>query len=395
LLVAVSLVWACSSPTDSSTTAAATTATATVTSAAVVVAAPSLGTAASLAILGGSAGITNSGVVTVITGNIATTGVATKITGLHQDTTVDSYVPTTSSYTETNLNVGAVGGIIYADAPAPGSAANLVVATAALSDAQVAYDYLVARPSGKNVGADLSGLTLSAGVYTSSAANYLLAGDTDLTLDAKGNADAVWIFQMTGQLVVGAAAQERSVILKNGAQAKNVYWQVGSNATINPSGGGTFVGTIIAYAGIAFSTADNVTITTLNGRALSLTGPVTLVNTIITEPDMPRSHRIFIGATYKTVKSTISGTGYVYAINNGSGTITANENGSGTITIIGVSSGGDVTATNADGTLTINNADSGAVTVTNNGTGNVIENASGSNPITHTYDLNVDITYTN
>jgi len=106
---------------------------------------------------------------------------------------------------------------------------------------------------------------------------------SDLTLDAKGDPNAVWVFQMASSLTVGDTAP-RNVILVGGAQAKNVYWQVGSAATINGAGGGTMVGTIIASAGVTFSTAGNVTITTLNGRALSLIASVTMVNTVINVP---------------------------------------------------------------------------------------------------------------
>jgi hypothetical protein len=72
--------------------------------------------------------------------------------------------------------------------------------------------------------------------------------------------------------------------LVNGAQAKNVFWQVGSHATINAAGGGTVVGTIIASSGVSFSTAGNVNIVTLEGRALALHASVTLVNTHINVP---------------------------------------------------------------------------------------------------------------
>ena len=75
-----------------------------------------------------------------------------------------------------------------------------------------------------------------------------------------------------------------NVILTNGAQAKNVYWQVGSAATINGAGGGTFEGTIISQAGIAVSTAGVVAITTIDGRLIALGASTTLVNTVINTP---------------------------------------------------------------------------------------------------------------
>ena len=108
----------------------------------------------------------------------------------------------------------------------------------------------------------------------------------DLTLDAQGNANATWVFQMASSLTVGGpgAAAPQSIILVNGAQAKNVFWQVGTAATINAGGGGTMAGTIISQAGASVSTDGNVAIVTINGRILSLNASVTLVNTVINVP---------------------------------------------------------------------------------------------------------------
>jgi hypothetical protein len=108
----------------------------------------------------------------------------------------------------------------------------------------------------------------------------------DLTLDALGDPNADFVFQIGTTLTVGGpgAALPQSIILTGGAQAKNVFWQVGSFATINAGGGGTMVGTIIAQTGATFSTAGNVTLVTLNGRVLSLGPSVTLVNTVINVP---------------------------------------------------------------------------------------------------------------
>jgi hypothetical protein len=91
---------------------------------------------------------------------------------------------------------------------------------------------------------------------------------------------------MATSLTVGGpgAAFPQSVHLVNGAQAKNVFWQVGSAATINAAGGGTMVGTIIASSGASFSTAGNVDVVTLNGRALALHASVTMVNTHVNVP---------------------------------------------------------------------------------------------------------------
>jgi hypothetical protein len=115
--------------------------------------------------------------------------------------------------------------------------------------------------------------------------SFLIEGG-NLTLDAQGDANATWVFQMATTLTVGGpgAAFPQSIILAGGALAKNVFWQVGSFATINAAGGGTMVGTIISQEGASFSTAGNVNIVTLNGRALSLGASVTLVNTVINVP---------------------------------------------------------------------------------------------------------------
>ena len=144
---------------------------------------------------------------------------------------------------------------------------------------------MVALPGGPFAGAgNLAGLTLAPGVYTS-ATSYMIQGG-DLTLDGGGDANAVWVFQMGTTLTVGGpgAAFPRNVILIGGAQPKNVFWQVGSAATINAGGGGTFVGTIISQAGAAISTAGAATLVTIEGRVISLGASVTMVNTVINVP---------------------------------------------------------------------------------------------------------------
>ncbi|RYZ90452.1 MAG: DUF3494 domain-containing protein, partial [Moraxellaceae bacterium] len=132
---------------------------------------------------------------------------------------------------------------------------------------------------------NLANLVLAPGVYTAAAGSFIIEGG-DLTLDAQGNANAVWVFQMASSLTVGGpgAAAPQSIVLVNGAQARNVYWQVGSAATINAGGGGTMAGTIISQTGAEVSTDGNVALVTINGRILSLDASVTLVNTVINVP---------------------------------------------------------------------------------------------------------------
>jgi len=123
-----------------------------------------------------------------------------------------------------------------------------------------------------------------AGVYKSAAESYAITLG-DLTLDAKGDPNASWVFQMGTSLTVGTPSAHRNVVLVNGALAKNVFWQVGSAATINGVvGGGTMEGTIISQAGISVSTSGVAAVTTINGRLLALGASVTIVNTVINVP---------------------------------------------------------------------------------------------------------------
>jgi hypothetical protein len=259
-----------------------------------------LGTAGLFGAFGGTAGITNQGIFTVINGDIGTTAVSTLITGFNDDSLEVGGIPQ-CVYTETPLNIGQVNGVIDTAPPPPtvacpneGTAVTSAIAAKAALDALAAYNALVAFPNGLDVSTcpgcggggagELGNRTLAPGVYKSAAGSYAISMG-NLTLDAKGDANAVWVFQMATTLTVGTPSSNRSILLVNGAQAKNVFWQVGSAATINGIlGGGTMQGTIIAQDGVSVSTAGVVAVTTLNGRALVLTGPVTIVNTVINVP---------------------------------------------------------------------------------------------------------------
>jgi hypothetical protein len=247
---------------------------------------PNLGTAATFGAFGGGAGLTNQGIHTVINGDIGTTGASTLVTGFH-----DAGVGCT--YTETGSDVGLVNGNIDTAPPPPngtcleeGTTTTFDIATQAASDANIAFLDLnpASRPGGTDPGAgQLANSTLPPGIYKAAGGTFLITGG-DLTLDAQGDTNAVWVFQTASSLTVGDAGVPRNVLLINGAQAKNVFWQVGSAATINPAGGGTMVGTIIASMGISFSTPGNAAVCTLNGRALALNASVTMVNTVINVP---------------------------------------------------------------------------------------------------------------
>ncbi|MDP9340060.1 MAG: Ig-like domain-containing protein [Acidobacteriota bacterium] len=247
---------------------------------------PNLGVALTFGAFGGGAGITNQGINTVVNGDIGTTGASTTVTGFHD-------LGPGCIYTETGSNMGLVNGAIDTAAPPPtvacpseGTAATAAIAGQAANDALAAYNDLspASRPGGTDPGSgQLGGLVLGPGIYQAAGGTFLITG-SDLTLDAQGDPNAIWVFQMASSLTVGGPGAPRNIILVNGAQAKNVFWQVGSSATINGAGGGTMVGTIIAAAGVSFSTPGNAAIVTLNGRALGLGASVNVVNTVVNVP---------------------------------------------------------------------------------------------------------------
>ena len=185
-----------------------------------------------------------------------------------------------------------MNGTIYT-ATAPSGSVAYAKAAAGARAAQTALDSLspAALPGGIDVSTlgggagQLAKRTLAPGVYRSAAGSFARQGG-DLFPDGRGDRNAVWVFQMASTLTVGGpgAAFPQSVHLVNGAQARNVCWQVGPATTINAAGGGTMLGTIIAAFGAACSTAGNTEITTLEGRALALHALVTLVNTRINVP---------------------------------------------------------------------------------------------------------------
>ena len=354
----------------------------------------SLGLAETFAVFGGGAGVTNQGTRTMIDGDMGTTGASTMITGFHS---------ATFSYTETPLNIGAVSGYVYTNAP-QGSASDFEYSKLVAADALVAFNDLASRPDGIDPGAgQLGGLTLVPGVYKSASGAFLLTG-SDLTLDAQGDSEAVWVFQMASSLTVGTPLASRSVILVNGAKASNVFWQVGSAATINGAGGGAMAGTIIASAGMTFSTAGNEELSVLNGKALSLFAAITMVNTAINADGIPSEviveepavEPIVVPAvtlTGSTAASVVAvpGDGFIIVDNDG-GLVTVTEVGTGTIDI--TNDGGILTATNTgNGIMIINSDATGVVTVTNTGNGRVTVNATGAAAITVTHTGDEDYVY--
>ena len=143
-------------------------------------------------------------------------------------------------------------------------------ADAAQSSLTAAFNDAAGRPADATVAGNLGGQTFNPGVYKSTSTLAISSGD--LTLDAKGNSSGVFIFQIASSLNVTSG---RMVILSGGAQASNVFWQVGSSATLGTTS--IFAGTILAQASISLSTNG-----TLNGRALARSGGVTLQSNTVT-----------------------------------------------------------------------------------------------------------------
>ncbi len=126
-------------------------------------------------------------------------------------------------------------------------------------------------PGGMNVGAELGAQNLAGGVYASPSGAFGITA-ADLTLH--GGPKDVWVFQMASTLTVGVG---RRVVLTGGAQSRNVFWQVGSSATLETSC--VFVGTVMAYASITINASS-----TLDGRALAQNGAVTYNGSVGTLP---------------------------------------------------------------------------------------------------------------
>lgn len=145
-------------------------------------------------------------------------------------------------------------------------------AAAAQVQLTAAYLDLEGRTGATTVAGDIGGQTLSPGLYKSTSS--LAVSTADLTLDAGGNADATFVFQIASTLTI---ANGRSIILTGGAQAKNVFWQVGSSATLGTTS--VLEGSILALTSITATTNA-----VINGRLLARNGAVTLDDNDITVP---------------------------------------------------------------------------------------------------------------
>ncbi|HET6989714.1 MAG TPA: ice-binding family protein, partial [Bacteroidia bacterium] len=149
---------------------------------------------------------------------------------------------------------------------------NDAIANQAKLDLTAAYNNAAGRTSTDIVtlSGNIGGLTLTPGLYKSTSSLAISSGD--LTFDARGNANAVFIIQVASTLTTTSG---RQVILAGSAQASNIFWQVGSSATFGTTS--VFKGTVMAMQSITFNTGAKI-----DGRALARTGGVTMSgNTIV------------------------------------------------------------------------------------------------------------------
>jgi len=199
-----------------------------------------LGAAANFAVLAGST--VTSGGATTVNGDL----------GVSPGTAVTGFPP------------GIVNGTTHSADP---------TSAQAQLDLTTAYNDAAGRTVGAvTVSGNLGGLTLTPGLYKSTGSLEISSGD--LTLDAQGDANAVFIFQMASTLTTTAG---RQVILSGGAKASNVFWQVGTSATLGTTS--VFKGTIMANQAITLNNGA-----TLSGRALAQIAAVSLGSNIITIP---------------------------------------------------------------------------------------------------------------
>jgi len=201
----------------------------------------SLSGSSNLAILAGSA-ISNTG-ATIITGDM----------GLSPGTSVGGFPP------------GILNGTLHI---------NDAIANQAKLDLTAAYNDAAGRTSTDIVtlSGNIGGLTLTPGLYKSTSTLAISSGD--LTFDAKGNPNAVFIIQIASSLTTTSG---RQVILSGGALASHIFWQVGSSATFGTTS--VFKGTVLAMQSITFNTGASI-----DGKALARTGAVIMAgNTIVNQ----------------------------------------------------------------------------------------------------------------
>ena len=206
---------------------------------------PTLGSANNFAVLASST-VTSTG-ATVINGDV----------GLSPGTSITGFPP----------------GIV---APPSTEYAADTVSQVAETDASSAYNELTAEPATENLtGQNLGGLTLMPGVYSFNSSGQLTG---KLTLDGNGDPNTDFVFQFGSTLTTASSS---SVVLEDSANAENVFWAVGSSATLGTDT--AFTGNVIANTSVTMDTGSSL----LDGRAIALNGAVTLDDNAISIPVGP------------------------------------------------------------------------------------------------------------
>jgi hypothetical protein len=199
-----------------------------------------LGSADNFAILGGST-ITNTG-TSVINGDL----------GLNPGTSVTGFPPGVLNGTQQVANATSLQ---------------------AKNDLTTAFLSLASQSSATTIASELGGSTKTAGIYQSADGHLAITGT--LTLDAQGDSNAIFIFHALSTLTTASGS---NIILTNGAQACNVYWEVDSSATFGTNS--TFKGNVLALTSITVTTGANI-----EGRLLARNGAVTLDTNVVTKPN--------------------------------------------------------------------------------------------------------------
>jgi Ice-binding-like len=212
-----------------------------------------LGTAGGFAVLAGS-GITNVG-ATTISGDTGSSPTSSE-TGFAGCPAANCVAQTGANHTDPDPNDSAT--------------------QSAKTDLTTAYN-TAAGQTPTLVATELAGQTLTPGVYTAASGTFGMSGT--LVLDGGGDADSVFIFQMGSTLITGSSG---NVTFLNGAQACNVFWQVGSAATLGA--GSNISGTIMAHDDISLGDGVTVQGRLLAGEQASGSGAVTLIHDTITTP---------------------------------------------------------------------------------------------------------------
>lgn len=301
-------------------------------SAATVIDGPiNLGTAQTYGVLGAST-VTNTG-PTVVNGDL----------GLSPGTSITGFG-------------GAPNGVVN------GSVHNTdAAATQAQSDTTTAYNVAASLTPTETGLSELNGLSLTPGVYTGGA--LALSNNGELTL--AGSANSVWVFQAASTLTIGSATH---ILITGGASACNVFWQVGSSATIGTAA--QFQGTVLAQQSVTATTSA-----TIVGRLLASTGAVTLdTNTLTAPTGCPTpgtiSEAVAPTITSGTPPTATTGTPYSFTV-TATGTPTPTYSSTGTLpagltlnATTGVISGTPTTPGQSTITITASNGTAPAATNT-------------------------------